>query len=50
MKGRSRADMKGRPRANFINFFEKDLYRADMKGWLRADMKGWQRANFINFF
>ena len=36
--------MKGWPRANFINFFEKGLYRADMKGRLRADIKGLYRA------
>ena len=37
MKGRSRADMKGWPRANFIIFFEKGLYyRANMKGRSRA--------------
>ena len=37
--------MKGWPRANFINFFEKGLYRADMKGRLRADIKGLYRAD-----
>ena len=50
MEGRSRADMKGLPRANFIIFFEKGLYRADMKGQSRANMKDWPRANFIIFF
>ncbi len=49
MKGRSRADIKGWPRATGIIFFDKGLYRADMKGWSRADMKGWPRANFIFF-
>ena len=42
--------MKDWPRANFIIFFKKGLYRADMKGRSRADMKGWPKANFINFF
>ncbi len=50
MKGWSRADIKGWPRANAMNgikFFSKGLYRANMKGWSRADMKGWSRANII---
>ena len=47
MKGWSRADIKGWPRANGIKFFSKGLYRANMKGWSRADMKGWSRANII---
>ena len=45
MKGWSRADIKGWPRANGIKFFKKGLYRAYMKGWSRADIKGRPRAD-----
>ena len=55
MKGRSRADIKGWPRANGIKIFNKGMYRADIEGrsrafiegWPRADIEGWSRANII---
>ncbi len=42
MKGQSRADIKGWPRANFINFF--------LKGRVWGEYEGLAKGQFYQFF